>query len=136
MQQLQVVPAFGGFLSLFYLFLTYRVIGHRRDNKISLGIKQDAQLEEKVRAHGNFAEYVPIALILISFLELSGEYPKVLIQILCSALTLGRLFHFFGLSNKPTESDLFYRVLGMILTLTTIAFSASLNVYSFIRSAI
>ena len=58
--------------------------------------KDDGILQRKVRAHSNFTEYVPLALLLIVALELMNA-ASVLIWILASCLTIARIAHPWGL---------------------------------------
>ena len=54
-----------------------------------------------VRCFGNFAEYVPLALVLIAVLELNGGSATAL-HTLGVALVAGRAIHPFGLdAEKP-----------------------------------
>ena len=55
------------------IILSVRVIRYRRSNRIALGAKDDKQLERRMRAQANFAEYTPLALILLVINEL--QYP-------------------------------------------------------------
>ena len=68
-----------------------------------------------MRVHSNFAEYVPIALILVYFLEV-GTNTELWIHVLCVSLILGRLLHAYGVSQ--VEENYRFRVAGMILTLS------------------
>ena len=59
-----------GFLTLFYLFLSFRIGYFRGSPVMKLIFKMDKDISEKklernVRAHGNFSEYVPLFLILL-----------------------------------------------------------------------
>jgi len=45
-----------------------------------------------MRVHANFAEYVPLALLLIFFVEHDGT-KTLLVHSLCIALLSGRLLH-------------------------------------------
>lgn len=55
-----------------------------------------AALQRKVRAHGNFAEYVPIGLLFVVALELM-QAQSWLVWLLGGALTLARVAHGYGL---------------------------------------
>ncbi len=76
-----------------------------------LGDAGDEGLRRAIRAHGNFAEYVPFAVLLIALAELNGS-PAWSIHVLGSVLVLARLSHAWGL----TSSVLRYRQIGMIGT--------------------
>ncbi|PWG68537.1 hypothetical protein DF186_24935, partial [Enterococcus hirae] len=66
-----------------------------------------------VRGHANFAEYVPLALVMLGILELSGTSPLVL-HVLGLALLAGRLLHGYALSF--TQQFAFGRFWGTLLT--------------------
>jgi len=129
MPSISIVPAYGAVLAFFYIFLTFRVVNHRSSKKVSIGAKNHSDLEVAIRAHGNFNEYVPLALILFSFLEFQGKFPTPLYHALSASLTAGRILHFVGLSDKPTKLQIF-RVVGMVLTLISIATASTLILYS------
>lgn len=70
-------------------------------------------LQRKVRAHGNFAEYVPQGLLLILALELL-QAQEWLVWLLGSSLTIARLAHAYGLITKYGPS--INRAIGFFLT--------------------
>ncbi|WP_013324208.1 MAPEG family protein [Gloeothece verrucosa] len=53
-------------------------------------------LQRKIRAHANFTEYVPLALLFIVALELMSS-PSWLVWLLGSSLTISRIAHGYGL---------------------------------------
>ncbi|MFT5064906.1 MAG: putative membrane protein YecN with MAPEG domain [Reinekea sp.] len=98
-----------------YITLAARVIAVRRTNKVSLGDAADKVLETRIRQHGNFNEYVPLALILMVIAELQGA-PKALLLALGVAILGGRLAHVFGLENMHKAIGIKIRTYGMIST--------------------
>jgi uncharacterized protein len=104
-------------LSLIFVKLSLAVIGLRRDNKVALGSGGKDELERAIRAQGNFAEYVPIALIMLAALELNGA-PWWLVTLPGITLITGRLIHVQGIKTPPP--DFSKRVLGMQLTIGTL----------------
>lgn len=122
-----VTPIFAAILSLLFVFLTVRTLRLRRRFRIAVGDSGNLEMLRAVRAHGNFAEYVPLTLLLIYFVEqLHGH--SWLIYTLGSVLTLGRLSHSYGVSQL--NENFFFRVFGMACTLSTIGFSAVYLLYS------
>lgn len=112
-----IVPGYAAVLALIFVVLSFRTLLLRRRKGIAIGTSDDLELTRAMRVHSNFAEYAPIALLLIYFLEVrvgSG----LLIHLLCVALLLGRVLHAFGVSQ--TEEKFFFRVSGMFLTLACI----------------
>ena len=116
-----ITPLFASILALMFLSLSFRALLLRRKYRIAVGDSGNLELLRAVRAHGNFAEYVPIALLLIYFIEQS-QAQAWLVYCLGTALVLGRLSHAFGLSQ--VKEPLFFRVFGMVCTLNTIGVSA------------
>lgn len=121
MQVIAITPVYAGILALLYLFLAASVIRQRRRRSISVGDGGDATFMRTMRAHGNFAEYVPITLILMAFAELLGTGDLVL-HAIGGLLLIGRISH--GWCFLFTERNLKARVVGMALTLSSIAIGA------------
>jgi uncharacterized membrane protein YecN with MAPEG domain len=92
-----------------------------------------------IRAHGNFTEYVPFALFLMLLIELNGA-PRMFMHAIGLTLLAGRFLHAYGilvLENKPDAKDgknpsFTGRVLGMMLTFTALALTASFAIYQFV----
>ncbi|NNC55212.1 MAG: hypothetical protein HKO07_05785, partial [Pseudomonadales bacterium] len=55
---MQITLLYAGLLSILLLVLSYRVVQIRRQG-IALGDGGDLTLQRRIRAHGNFTEYVP-----------------------------------------------------------------------------
>ena len=100
------------------------MIGRRRAIGVALGDGGDRALLRRQRAHANFAEYVPMALILIALAEAQG-LPHWMLQVLGLALLVGRLSHAYGVSLDPEKLQL--RVVGVVLTFTVLVFGALAN---------
>jgi uncharacterized membrane protein YecN with MAPEG domain len=111
-------------LTIIFVKLSFAVIGLRRKNKVGLGNGGHEDLERAIRAQGNFAEYVPIGIILIACLELNGA-PWYLVAIPGITLILGRWIHAKGINIPPP--DFSKRGLGMKLTFGTLISLAVLN---------
>lgn len=118
---LNVTPLFAGLLALVYIVLSARVIAARKSARIGIGDKGNAALLRRMRVHGNFAEYVPLTLLLLLMLELMGGTPWLL-WVLGAALLIGRLLHAYGVSREP--EPLVFRMTGMILTFSTLVIAA------------
>lgn len=73
----------------------------------------DGILQRKVRAYGNFTEYVPLGLLFVVSLE-SMQAPSVLLWLIGSALTIGRIAHAWGLIKTYGPSP--GRAIGFFLT--------------------
>jgi uncharacterized protein len=93
--------------------LTALVIARRAQSGVSLLDGGDAVLTRRMRAHGNFTETAPLALLLMGLLELAAA-PRGLLWGLAGLLIVGRLLHAAGVI---TQGDSWARRLGMIATL-------------------
>ena len=56
-------------LTIIFIKLSFAVIGLRRKNKVGLGSGGHEDLERAIRTQANFAEYIPLGVILIACLE-------------------------------------------------------------------
>jgi len=111
-------------LTIIFIKLSFAVIGLRRKNKVGLGSVGHEDLERAIRAQGNFAEYVPLGIILITCLELNGA-PWWLVALPGIALIIGRLIHAVGINTPPP--DFSKRILGMKFTFYTLITLVVLN---------
>ncbi len=128
---LPVTACTAAILALLYIALSARVVMGRAKSKISLG--DDAAtsasygdgsatppLLTAIRGHGNFAEYVPLALILLAIVEASGA-AYFLCLILAAMLLIGRILHPFGLARPAPNAA---RAAGVMLTWAMILVSS------------
>jgi uncharacterized membrane protein YecN with MAPEG domain len=117
-----ITPLYAALAALLLLFLTFRVIGLRRSKQVAFGDGGVPELVHAIRAHGNFIEYVPIALLLILLVELTGG-ARGTVHGLGAALIAARLFHLWGV--LPVGGPLLGRGLGIVLTLLVILGAAA-----------
>ena len=116
-----ITLTYAAILSLIFIGLSLQVIKGRFSTKTSFGDGGNADLNAKIRTHSNFAEYIPLALILLMGVE-AYEYPRLVIHIFGTLLILGRLSHAYGLSKKNGLSPA--RPAGMITTFLVMAVSS------------
>jgi uncharacterized membrane protein YecN with MAPEG domain len=104
-----------GLMAFFYLGLTIWVIRWRWSEKRGLGHADDPKspLFRAVRVHGNFAEFVPLLLLLLVLDEMTGRIPWM-VHVFGSALIIGRVFHFFGV--RRSDGATWQRAVGVVLT--------------------
>ena len=121
-------------LTIIFIRLSFAVIGLRRKNKVGLGSGGHEDLERAIRTQANFAEYIPLGVILIACLELNGA-PWWLVAIPGVSLIIGRLIHAKGMNIPPP--DFSKRVLGMKFTFFTLIALVALNLgWSLYRIAV
>ena len=87
-------------LALLYAVLAVQVGRLRQKNLASFGDSGNAELRSAIRAHANFAEYVPIIALMVAMLEMSG-LPSPRVHWLMGALLVSRLLHPLGVYAKP-----------------------------------
>ena len=119
---MSITLVYAGALALLFFVLSVNVVRTRRSSKVSIGDGGDQLLQRRIRAHGNFAEYVPLVLLLILFAEESGA-ASWWVHALGGALMLARLMHGFALSSLTLRP--FYRTGGMVLSLIVLASAAA-----------
>ena len=127
MQTVSLTLLFAGCCALLQCALTALVILRRRQARVSFLDDGDKPLMRRIRAHGNFTETVPMALLLLALLELSGlgRMPLVIFGI---ALLVGRSLHAWSLlTNNATWS----RAGGMAITLAVIGLEAACALWLF-----
>jgi len=121
-----VTPLYAGLLVLWYVALGLRVSSLRRQRRIFLGDGNDAELQRRIRGHGNFAEYVPLALLLMAILEASG-FSIYVIHAIGIVLLVSRMLH--GCALSFTRHFAFGRISGAGITYVLLAVEAVLCLY-------
>ena len=124
-----ITSFFAGLFTLYFVRLAFVVIRLRKANQVALGAGGFSDLESAIRAHGNFAEYVPLGLILLALLESRSTHP-VLVFVLGGLFAFGRFLHAQALS----QSNLKLRVRGMMLTFGSLITLAILNILFAMRT--
>ena len=125
-----IVPVYTALLAIFFMFLSYKVGQARKKEKVLIGTGGSVIVERAMRVQANFAEYTPITLLLLSFLEMK-DTNHYLIHFLCLAFTIGRIIHAYGLSQH--NENLRYRMFGMIATIGVILItSISIIIITFV----
>ena len=76
---------------------------------------EDQELLRLMRAHANFTEYTPLALIVLAGAEVAGAAPW-LVATCGTALVVARLIHYFSLRASPNSKG---RAIGAGLTTFT-----------------
>ena len=116
-----ITSLYAGLCGLLLVVLYIRVSQRRLATKIGMGAGVDTLLEQRIRAHGNFIESVPIALVLLYLLEQTGVDP-VYIHVLGIALVLARVAHAQGISTSAGRSaGRFYGSIGTLLVIAALS---------------
>jgi uncharacterized protein len=105
----QITSAYAAILGLLAVVLSFHVIALRAKTKVSLMDGNDPALKERIRRHGNFAEFVPLALILMGFAEVGGA-SSTWLHVIGGILLLSRLIHPFGIKHDNVSAPA--RIIG------------------------
>lgn len=124
-----VTPLYAGLLALFFLVLSWRVIQFRQRG-IPIGDGGDPKMLRLIRGHANFAEYVPLILLMMGFLEV-GHTSIYVLHALGIALLVSRILHGYALSF--TDQFRFGRTWGAGLTFAVLGICGVLCVLQGLR---
>ncbi len=120
-----VTALYGALNAIFNIFLANEVSRLRKRHKVGLGEGEVPELLVAIRAHGNNAEFVPLAIVMLLLAELCGGSP-MLLHIMGGSLLFARVAHWFGL---PRKSPNLYRFTGVALTWLVILGTAGYVLY-------
>jgi len=126
---LNITGLYASILAFILVALSFHIIKLRLKLKVGLGDGGQKPLIKAIRIHGNFTEYMPLALILLASYELNGG-DSVYLHIAGISLVIGRILHAMGLSRSMGTS--LPRQLGMLSTFTVLVVLAILNILAFI----
>jgi uncharacterized membrane protein YecN with MAPEG domain len=98
-----IAALYAALLALLGAALTVNVIVNRVRAKVDIADGGVAALAQAIRAHANFAEQAPMALIVIAFAETLGTRPFI-VHILGIALLVARLASAIGLNRTLGQS--------------------------------
>jgi len=108
---LTITGFYAGIITLLFIGLAINIIRLRYKFKVGIGDGEKSMLAKAIRVHGNFAEHVPITLLLLACYELNGG-DALWLHVLGASIFIGRILHVIGLT-KTTGTSI-QRQLGMI----------------------
>lgn len=114
------VAPYAALLGALMIVLSLRVSLARMRAGVSLGWGEDPVLQARVRAFGNFAEWAPMALVLLLLAEAAGA-PAAALHAGGTALVVGRLLHPLQLDGRLFTP---LRFAGMVATYAAISVAA------------
>src|SRR5690242_3537439 len=111
-----ITGLYASLCGLLLVFMAVRVSYTRGKQRVDLGDGGKELMLRAIRTHGNAAEYIPISLILLFFLELQGS-AHLFLHVCRTTLLVSRLFHMQGLmtSSNLTPGRLVGTGLGCAL---------------------
>lgn len=113
-----ITGIYAGLCGLLLTVLYVRVSQRRLAVKIGVGTGGDAELEQRVRAHGNLIEAAPFVLILLYLVERTALDP-IFIHAFGATFLLARLAHAQGISSTTGRST--GRFVGSLATVLILA---------------
>tara|TARA_B100000768_G_scaffold167733_1_gene172052 strand:- start:277 stop:666 length:390 start_codon:yes stop_codon:yes gene_type:complete len=128
-----ITALYASMLGFIYIKLSKNIIRLRRKYNVTLGHKKHADLEQAIRGHANFSEFVPLGLILLACLEINNVHYFVVLS-LGGLFFLGRVFH--AKSFLKEKIDISLRVKGMQFTFWSIMLMSGMNIFSILVSFI
>lgn len=108
-----IVSIYAAILALIYIQLSFYVVKVRKGAQIGIGDGDNPVLTRAIRAHSNFIEYVPFALLLLFLNEYQGLASHYC-HALGATLVVARLLHASNISQVDEKINL--RVTSMLLT--------------------
>jgi uncharacterized membrane protein YecN with MAPEG domain len=127
------IGLYAGVLAIIFVGLSFRVISLRLKGKVSLGDGKNESLMRSIRAHGNFAEHIPLALFLVFLCEFNASdiftSSPTYIHVMGCALVFGRLLHAYALMTP--SSPMILRPIAMLATYSVILGAAGILIYQY-----
>ncbi len=128
---LSIAPLFAGLLIVLQVVMTAFVGLFRVKSGIEFLDGGNVTMTRRMRAHGNFTETVPIALLVMVLAELSAA-PALLLWSGGFALLAGRLMHAYSIVKHGTSPG---RAVGMFLTVLPMTVFGGFLVWSILTSS-
>jgi len=114
MTTFQIVALYIALNMILAPILMYRVGQVRLKEKINLGDGGNDLMLSRIRAHGNFTENAPLALLGLIALAMLNANP-IALHIFGAGFFIGRIFHAMGMAQAFSQG----RLVGTLLTLVT-----------------
>ncbi len=130
---MSVTPIYVALSVFMCTFLALQVVKNRRSRRILIGTNEDQDFIWVSRAHANFIETVPVALIAMGTAELAGA-PAALLHASGALLVIGRVLHAYCFLKDHMAIKA--RVRGMQLTIASMWVSASAGVVFAVMAAL
>jgi uncharacterized protein len=121
-----ITALYAAILALIIVALGINVTVHRVKLRVSLGDGGNAEMLRMIRLHGNAAEYIPLALLLMLAYEVNGGWHTAL-HVIGIALVAGRLIQTAAMWSTEVAGP--GRGTGQTLTWLSIAALAALNLW-------
>jgi uncharacterized membrane protein YecN with MAPEG domain len=118
-------------LALIFVALTMWVSAARFRFRVNHGDGGNTELQRRIRSHANFAEFVPLILILVALLEAGGA-ARFTIHALLLPLVIARIMHPIGMVAPEFSVQQFaFRAPGAAVTWAVMVIAAVLLLVRF-----
>jgi hypothetical protein len=125
MTPLQAAALWIGLNVLLLIFLSARVGQMRNRLKINLGDGGNPEMVKAIRAHGNYTEYAPLALVgLVALAEVGANV--AIVHVLGAFFFFARIAHMLGLGLGVWPMG---RFIGTLSTMLSLLATAALLIY-------
>jgi len=128
---LSITGLYVSLLALLFIGLSINIIRLRLQLKVGIGDGEQPSLAKAIRVHGNFAEYVPIAFLLLGCYEINGG-SDLWLHLLGATIFIGRVLHAIGLTKTIGTS--IQRQVGMLSLFLVIIILSIENIRLFLLS--
>jgi uncharacterized membrane protein YecN with MAPEG domain len=91
-----ITPLYVALLGLFFIGLSVHVLRGRRQFGIAVGDADHHEMKRRMRAQGNFAEYTPLFLIMLGYVE-HGGLSVYAVHLFGIVFIAGRMMHAYSL---------------------------------------
>lgn len=102
--------------ALLLIKFSFDVVRLRMQYRVAYGDGGFSELQSAIRIHGNAVEYIPVALVLLLFMEMNGA-ETWMVHICGLILIAGRLMHYYGFHHRLFR----WRRSGMSATVFAVA---------------
>jgi uncharacterized membrane protein YecN with MAPEG domain len=130
---MQITSFYGALLALLFVALSVRTLSVRRKLRVAVGDAGNVQLLRASRVHANFAEYVPLSILLLGFCEAQGANAAVL-HFAFTSLVIARIAHAYGVGKILEPFG--FRVFGVAVTLSLLILSSAYLLVAFARTSV
>jgi uncharacterized protein len=125
MLNLPITLVTSGLCGLLFFLLSVHVARGRFATKISMGDGGDPTLFTRIRTHGNFTEYVPLALLMLALCE-SANANRLLLVVCAAVLIMARLAHALGMPRPAPNALRVFGTAGSWAVIVTLSITALL----------
>jgi uncharacterized membrane protein YecN with MAPEG domain len=101
MNSMEMTSLVAGIFALLIVPLSVQISLRRAKANVVFGDAGDETLRKRIRAHGNFIEYAPMAVLVLGMIEYRGG-PRWLVWSLAAGFVFSRIVHAVGMLFTST----------------------------------